>query len=256
VEPVSLFDANAIVGPLALRQPGAPEDVPSLLATMADYGLGRALVTHTVAKWHYPPAGNDRLMREIVGHDQLAACWVVLPAATCEVPPETEQVTRLLAAGVRAARLCPTAHRLRLDSWVVDPLLGALAEHRIPMLLDFDTRHWSENLPWDDIERAARSFPSLPIVLVRLGHADVRSLFPLLDRCPNLYVETSYYQGHDGIRLLVERWGADRLIFGTGLPIWDPGLPITGLTYAGLAADDLRAVAGGTLDRLLGGVTG
>lgn len=252
--PPSLFDSTALVGPLNQRPPGAPEDVPALLATMDHYGLSRALVTHTVAKWHDPMTGNARLMRELAGHTQLVACWVVLPSATGETPPEEEQVAHLLAAGARAARLCPAAHRLQLAPWVIDPLLGALAQRRVPLLLDFDTRHWSEELPWAGIERVARAYPALPIVLVRQGQADFRTLFPLLDRCPNLVVETSYLQGHDAIRPLVERWGAHRLVFGTGLPLWDPALPITGLTYAGLLPDDLRAVAGGTLQRLLEGV--
>jgi predicted TIM-barrel fold metal-dependent hydrolase len=89
--------------------------------------------------------------------------------------------------------------------------------------------------------------------LLREPQANLRTRFALLDRCPNLIVETSYLQAHDGLALLVERWGAHRLVFGTGLPLWDPGLPITGLTYAGLAATDFAAVAGGTLQALLEG---
>ncbi|MGH2603883.1 MAG: amidohydrolase family protein, partial [Dehalococcoidia bacterium] len=233
--------------------PGAPEDVPALIATMDHYGLQHALVTHTIAKWHDSMTGNARLMRELSGQPRLVACWAVLPAATGEAPPEQEQVARLLDSGARAARLCPPAHKVRLEPWVVDPLLGALAERRAPVLLDFDTRHWSEELPWSAIERIARTYPDLPIVLLRQGHADLRTLYPLLDRCPNVHVETSYMLGHDAVRLLAERWGADRLLFGSGLPIWDPGLPITGLTYAGLRPEDLQAVAGGTLRRLIEG---
>ena len=253
VTPPSLFDGNVLVGPLGQRPPGAPEDVAALTSTMAHYGLQQALVTHTVAKWHDPMTGNAQLMRELSGRQGLVACWVVLPAATGEAPPEQEQVERLLASGARAARLCPAANRVRLEPWVVDPLLAALAERRVPLLLDFDTRHWSEDLPWAAIERAARAHPTLPIVLLRQGHADFRTLFPLLDRCGNIHVETSYLQGHDAVRLLVERWGAHRLLFGTGLPLWDPALPIAGLTYAGLRPEDLQAVAGGTLRNLLEG---
>jgi predicted TIM-barrel fold metal-dependent hydrolase len=113
--------------------------------------------------------------------------------------------------------------------------------------------HWSEARPWRFLAWACRAYPALPLVLLREPQANFRTLFPLLERYPNLYVETSYLQGHDAIRLLVERWGAGRLVFGTGLPVWDPALPITGLTYAGLQAAALAAVAGGTLQGLLDG---
>jgi hypothetical protein len=248
-----MFDANAIVGPLLRRPPGAPEDGPSLLTTLDYYGIQRALVTHGLAKWHDPTEGNARLLEEIAGQERLIPCWVVLPSSCREVPEEPALIEQLLAAGVRAARLCPVTHRLSLAPWAIDRLLGVLAERRVPLFLDFDNVHWSEERPWDTLERVCRTYPQLPVVLLREGQANFRILFALLDRCPNLIIETSYLQGHDVIRLMVERWGTGRLVFGTGLPIFDPGLPVTGLTYAGLEPAALAAVGGGTLDKLLEG---
>jgi len=248
-----LFDANVVVGPLPRRPPGAPESVPALLETMDRYGLATALVTHASAKWHDPALGNERLIRELSGQDRLIPCWVVLPASCGEVPPEAEQVQDLIASGARAARLCPVAHRLSLEPFEVDRLLGALEERRVPLLLDCDNVHWSEPRPWRFIAWACTTFPALPIILLREGQASFRALFALLDQYTNLVVETSYLQGHDAINLIVQRWGPSRLVFGTGLPLWDPALPITGLTYAGLSPVQREAVGGGTLRRLLEG---
>jgi predicted TIM-barrel fold metal-dependent hydrolase len=247
------FDANVLLGPLPRRPPGAPEDAAALEAVLDAYGIDRALASHTYAKWHHPWRGNARLTEALREHPRLAPCWVVLPAATGEVPPETEQVAALLAAGARAARLCPTAHALSLEPWEVAPLLAALAERRVPLLLDMDNAHWSEPRPWRFVEWACREHPTLPFVLLREAQATLRTLYPLLDRCPNLLVETSYFQVHDGLATLARRWGAGRLVFGTGLPLWDPGLPVTGLTYAGLSPADRAAVGGGTLLALLEG---
>lgn len=248
-----LFDANVLLGPQGQCPPGAPEDVVALLKTMDEFGIAHALVTHTFAKWHDARKGNERLMREVVGQDRLAACWVVLPASTGEVPEEGEQVERLLASGAAAARLCPVTHRLSLEPFEVEGLMAALAERRVPLLLDFDNRHWSEARPWRFIEWACRTFPNLPVVLLREPQGNFRTLFPLMDRCPNLVLETSYLQGHDAIRLIAERWGAGRVVFGTGMPAYDPSMPITGLTYAGLSTEALNAVACGTLRALMAG---
>lgn len=258
----ALFDANVLLGPLPHRAAAPPDvpdtlappaDVPGLLRALDDFGIARALVTHTYAKWHDPGEGNVRLLHEIAGQPRLMPCGVVLPAATGEVPPEREQMAQLLDAGVRAVRLCPVAHRLSLEPWEIAPLLEAVAERRVPLLLDSDNVHWGEARPWRFVEWAASSYPDLPLVLLREPQSNLRTLFALLARCPNVIVETSYFQAHDGIARLVARFGAGRVVFGTGLPMWDPTLPITGLTYAGLAPDDLAAVAGGTLDRLLDG---
>ncbi len=252
-ESLDLFDPNVFLGPPSKGPRYATEDVPSLLAAMDNYGIRRALVTHTVAKWHDPATGNNRLMHELDNQDRLVGCWVVLPAGTGEVPEEKEQVDQLLDSGARAARLCPVEHRLSLESWEQEGLLGALGERRVPLLLDFDNRHWSERFPWGFIEWACRTHPDLPVIVLRQAQGDFRTLFILLDRCPNLIVEMSYLQGHDAINLMVDRWGPHRMVFGSGLPVWDPGLPITGLTYAGLSAEALAAVAGGTLQDLVEG---
>ena len=251
----SFFDSNVLLGPLRRQPAAAPRDVPGLLTALDGHGIDKALVTHTYAKWHEPASGNARLMQEIAGQPRLEPCWVVLPAATGEVGPEAEQVDQLLAAGVRVARLCAAAHRLSLEPWEIEPLVAALAARRVPLLLDFDLNHWSETKPqrYRFAHWAGREYPDMPLVLLREPGTELRTLLPLLDVCPNLFIETSYMQAHHGIRLLVERYGAQRLLFGTGLPVWDPGLPITGLTYAGLAPADLATVAGGALRRLMEG---
>ena len=88
-------------------------------------------------------------------------------------------------------------------------------------------------------------------MLLREPPANFRTLFTLMERYPNLYLETSYMQGHDAIALIAGRWGAERLIFGTGLPVWDPGMAITGLTYASFSVEERDAVAAGSLQRLI-----
>jgi predicted TIM-barrel fold metal-dependent hydrolase len=251
--PLGLFDANVYLGPLWARPPSPARDVPGLLATMDAYGLERALVTHSLAKWHHPPVGNAALMAAIAGEARLAACWVVMPSAGGEVPPEHEQVDHLLAAGARAARLCPVAHRLSLEPWEVDPLLEALAERRVPLLVDMDNRHWRDVRPWRFLEWACRAHPTLPLVLLREGQANFRTLYPLMERCPNLILETSFLQGQNALAYIAGKWGAHRLVYGSGLPVWDPGLPISGLAYGGLDADATSRVGAGTLQALLDG---
>ena len=248
-----LFDVNVSLGPVPQRPPGAPVDAAGLLALLDEYDIGRALVSHTVAKWHHPTDGNERLLEAIAGEPRLAPCWVVMPAATGEVPPETEQVAQLLAAGARAARLCPKTHGLVLEPWVIAPLAEALAAKRVPVLLDFDNAHYSEPRHWDFIAWLLEAYPDLPVILLRQSHADFRVLFPLMNRSPNLYVETSYLGGHSALIELVERYGAERFIFGTGLPVFEPALPITTLSYGGLDPAARAGIAGKSLQRLLDG---
>ena len=246
-----LFDANVFLGPIFLRHDDTPDDVPRLLAAMDENGISRALVTHGLAKWQHPAAGNKLVIEETKGVDRLVPCWVVMPSVTGELPPEREFVAELLDSGARAARLCTGMNRLTLEPFEIEALLEALAERRVPLFLDTNNRHWSEPRPWAFIEWAVRTYPTLPLVLLREPPANYRTLFTLMERHANLYIETSYFQGHDAIALVAERWGAERLLFGTGLPEWDPGMAITGLTYASFSVEERDTVASGSLQRLI-----
>ena len=66
-------------------------------------------------------------------------------------------------------------------------------------------------------------------------------------------METSYLGGHSALIELEGRFGAERFIFGTGLPVFEPALPITTLSYGGLDTEAREEIAGKSLQRLLDG---
>ena len=53
------------------------------------------------------------------------------------------------------------------------------------------------------------------------------------------------------LETVVKTIGADRVLFGSQMPYWDPSLPIGMLNYAELANEQKQQIAGGNLQRLL-----
>lgn len=249
-----LFDANCMLGRRSIHTPlSIPTTAPELLAEMDRLGIGEALVYHGMALDGHPWEGNQRLMEEIRRHPRLHPCWVLLPT-TGEMPPPAELVARMRAEGVRAARVCPTRHRYFLTQANAGDLLQALEAARVPLLVDFGITRWSEELTdWRSLDDLCARYPRLPFILVGEGMAAPRRLFPLWSRHPNLYLETSYYQVHQGLSDAARRTGAERVVFGTGMPYRAPGPPLTLLRYDFLEEPDGTAVGGGNLRRLLAG---
>ena len=67
----------------------------------------------------------------------------------------------------------------------------------------------------------------------------------------NLRFDLSTGWQHRRIQDITERWGAGRLLFGTNLPVYDPGGVIACLASAEIGEAERAAVAGGTLRQLL-----
>jgi predicted TIM-barrel fold metal-dependent hydrolase len=170
------------------------------------------------------------------------------------MPQPAELVAQMRTHQVRAARIFP---RLigPLRELPFGELFAALAEQRIPLIVDYELAHYSSQLgliDWDGLQWALGTHPDLPIILPRIGLALDRLLLPLMARYPNLYVETSYYNGHGGLKRLSDAVGPERLLFGTGMPAYAPGPAITLLTYSGLDEHAKRVIGGANLARLLG----
>jgi predicted TIM-barrel fold metal-dependent hydrolase len=247
-----LFDANCMLGRRAIHTPlGTPITPQALLAEMDRFGIAEALVYHAMGMDGFPPEGNERLMREIEGYSRLYPCWVLLPN-TGEMPSPAQLVQEMRARGVRAARMIPNLHRYYFTETNVGDVLAALEAARIPLFVDFSPLHWSStNTDYTRLDELCGKYPNLPFIVVGEGPGAPRRLFPFWHKHSNLYLETSYYQVHQGLSEIANRFGKERLLFGTGLPVRAPGPPLTQLRYDFLTDEQREAMGGGNLRRLL-----
>ena len=72
---------------------------------------------------------------------------------------------------------------------------------------------------------------------------------------PNLFVDTSsslYAIAPEQARALIRLYGADRVLFGSDFPMWDPALELTLLARVGLTDDERERVLWRNARELLG----
>ncbi len=246
IQGLELFDCNARIGRWSAPRPEQFTELEDLLAVYDSVGISKGLVYHSWA-WEWSPArGNQRLLEEIGGNDRLHPCFVALPHATREQEPPDEFAAKVHEfAG--AVRIFPNMHQWRLGEWCAGELFDALEEQRVPVLL-----HISE-AGWDDIAALLAAHPKLPLIILGTYYRVDRYLYPLWEKHENLYLEANTYGVFRGIEAVCERFGAERFVFGTGLPDLEPGAPIAQVTYAEIPDEDKRTIASGNLERLLAG---
>ena len=250
---MSFFDINCMLGPTNTnREPSfrTPED---LLTEMDRVGIAEAVVYASQARMSHPSDGNGRVLEMIRGNPRLHASWVLLPPGTGEQPDPTDLVTQMRANDVRVARIFPDEHRFVLLERTFRPLLEALAEARVPLLIDVGRAGWSGiNLDWREIFTIAEAHPRLPLVLLREGGSTHRILSSVWDQFPNIHLETSYMQESRVIEEIAGRFGPERLLFGTSMPVYDPGGPLSLLQGAQITPEQRADIAGNNLRRLVG----
>lgn len=250
---MALFDLNVMLGPPSSGVENSFAGATDLLREMDRCRIGQALVYSSHARFGHPAEGNQRLLKDLEGHrERLFPCWIGLPAATSEMPKPEELVRQMREHGVKALRLIPGQHLFPVSRRVLGPLLAVMQEHRFPVILDLDRTHWSQLSPWDALFEICEAYPRLPIILLREGGATTRALYPLWADHPNLLLETSYLQSAESLEEICERFGPSRLLFGSGMPQYDPGGAIAAVHGSELTPEQRADIAGNNARRLLG----
>lgn len=243
-----LWDVQAGFGGAKPGQQAVP--LGDLAATLAQLQIERALVRVAPDDLDGDVVRSNEMLFSAAAVDaRLAPCPVVLPSDAGDVPGENEQVATLVARGAEAVCVRPGIDCWSLSPWASGRLFGALQDRRLPVLC----LHRHVNL--EDVARLAAAYPELPLVAAEVAYRQGRVLVPLLESFPNVHLSIgSNFCIHGGLERLVERVGAERLLFGTGFPEVEPMMGITLLTYADLDEDDKQRIGAENLERLIAGV--
>jgi len=245
MELVPFFDANCTIGRRTAPRLETNLTVEQIVEQMGRLGIGRALATHAYAKEYDPRIGNERATEACLKHPALVPCFVLLPEQTGEVPGGDALLRYLADGGARAARLYPKEHSYGLGETWCGGLFGTLSGAGVPVLVDFDQTSWPE------LDGVLAAHPKLRLIVVRTGYRIDRWVYPMLKRHPGLRLETENYVPHGALEAVTERFGAERLIFGSGAPVWDAGGAMSHVLYAAIDERDKRKIAGENLKGLL-----
>lgn len=254
-ERISFFDCNATIGnpaaPVFGKTLSGPEQ---LLTEMSSFGIDEALVVDVIAKELDYREGNDKILSVLADHPQLWPVATTLPEFALE--DDVEYLAGVLDRGCRAARIHPNAlHEIKTEYTfgrmfpfhpdAVGPVCELLESRRVPLFVEQDQVHW------DEVYEICRLFPELPLVVLNVTYRHKRSVFAGMKKYPNLHIDTSCYWVYRGVEEMCRVFGAERLLFGTRLPVFNALSSVAMVMYARISDEERRLIAGDNLRRLL-----
>lgn len=247
MESLELFDANVCVGRgmRLLLSGGATKE--SLLEAMDANGVGQALVWHEAQLGEYPAKGNELVARLVSGDRRLKGIWTALPPLTDESGGK-DFFKRMKKSGAVALRAFPNHGRYLMRRRVWGSFMDEVSERRIPLILS-PTLHIS----WDAIYDFMEEYPKIVCILADIGIWGVdRYTWPLLEAFPNLYLESGMLSLEaGGLEAACGKFGASRIVFGSGYPERYMEAAALQLSHAKIPASDKRRVAKGNLGSIL-----
>ena len=253
--PWKFFDCDVMTGSTLVPEPAPLRTAGELLREMDRFGIDRSLVYH----YHRLKSRMNRLTL-----DDVSTSWRLIPCWALSMAPEAldekleGHVDELLAAGAKAARFVPnsgpTAGPMTLRRFALDGVLARLNRHRIPLLIPAD--HFPAPAPYgfDQIHAICETYPDIPVILLQLRFSTQAQLIPLMRRHANLRFTIGWFGLFRQVESLAKIFGAERLLYGSGLPVGDPATGIGMVNWGKFTTREKELIAGGNLERLLGDV--
>ena len=258
---ITFFDANACFGRAVWHTPGAPYDKKSLIDALDHFRIGRAMVYHAQARDLENLRGNELLIDELENEPRFSFQAVFNSSPYRDGLSAEDQAEQIVNQGFKSVRVFPLMHGVSLTSRESMSALEVLEAAGLPLFIDYDQiyyntmqlgQHEQRAVNLDEVLSLARQFPGLTIVPVGINYNHLSKLYRVFDSVGNVLVETSLFQGLNCFSYVCQRWGAERLIFGSGMPTVSAGAARAMVMYADISETEKQKIASGNLEGLLG----
>ncbi|MEV4067030.1 amidohydrolase family protein [Nonomuraea dietziae] len=224
------LDVDVLVGAYADRD-GPPGDPSSVLAALGENRIGVGAVASLRAALFDLRSGNDEVLT-LPGVVPVGALDLRDPIGS------VREMERLAARGVKAVRLFPDEQGVEAGFPSVRHVARRAAALGLVVLTGGDVRRF-----WQPFSGLEAKVVFLDTHFYHLGDF----LVVAADE-PGFHTSTRLLNSPDAL----ETVPADRLLYGSRTPHYEPLVPLLRLATSGLKPEEIAAVAGGNARRLLG----
>ena len=156
-----------------------------------------------------------------------------------------EELEKLANEGA-AFRVHPKKDGVPLSDWLFGYTIEVLEKTGAPLLVSV----WE----YEDLSPLAefkQKHPELVLVLTNTNQWLNRQYVAIVKSFPNVYIETTNVIEYYAFEMLVSEIGADKIMFGTGMPDKEPYDRIYQMLYCELSKDDIEKIAYKNFERVM-----
>ena len=233
---------------------GIPMDrdgtVDTLLRQAREAGISRSLALAVAVDAQHVTHVNDFLVSAVSAHPDELWGFATLHA---DMDDPGAEVERMMNAGMKGIKLHPDMQHFSLADAGAERLFEA-CEGICPMMLHTGGRRYHNSNP-SLIPGILEKHPRLQLICAHFGgYSEWDEAVRWLPET-NVYVDTSstlFAVGKERVAELIDRFGEDRILFGTDFPMWNAQPEIEALMSMGLSETALEKIFSANIQKLIG----
>ncbi len=223
---------------------------------LGENDIAKAVVTSKMAVDYDWDVGNKKLLKTCLGEEieGLHYGFILTPDAYYTYD-FSKYVKEAYKRKVRLFRVFPKRQLFYVNDYYMKKIYKVLAGYRFPVMIDLKQLDITGNKYFDidALQKVLEENTDLPFILETSLKQCMfsRFYFPLLERYKNLYIEVSGMLLYDQIEGYVEKFGSERLIFGTNHPNIPMGINTNRIIFAQISESDKQNIAFDNLDKIM-----
>ncbi|MEM7129263.1 MAG: amidohydrolase family protein [Chloroflexota bacterium] len=230
---------------------GKPYGLKGVLATADEAGIDASVLFQGGVPSD-PRPGNQHLLKVVQGEERILPGCLINPTMG---PDAIDDLKRCVDQGARTVKLMAAAHRYRIDSPCVDPIMELTHTLSIPA-----TIHSGSPLSGcspEYIGQLAQRHPNVTIIMDHMGYREWTGLAvqAALDNA-NIYLGTTLIAAAEPITIknIVRegKIGAERIVFGSNAPAGVATHGVNGIRSVGFELEEERMILGENLKGIYG----
>jgi|GEM_PF-801735 len=239
------YDCNAFIGAHVNPYAPSPFEADILKSVIKSTGTIGALVYNSAAVVYDASFGNNLLIEKIKGNNELKPVFIAAPEL-CFTQIEAEKYyLQLKVNKIRAVKIFPRYNNFDISTGVMDRLFPFLNEEKIILLAN------QVEITWHEIEYVLSKFDNLPFLLQSSGYRLERLINPFFASYKNFYLDISRFHVHGGIEYLCREFGSERVLYGSGMPVFSPEPIMAMISEAEISPEEKQNISSKNLLRLI-----
>jgi hypothetical protein len=211
------------------------------------FNITGTLITHFNSYFYYPRIGNDLvsglLSKNGIMDFDLDGMMVMEQDYFYEPESFEKGLISRHKQGFKVLRLFPKSHKYPIGVIGFGKYFEILNHYSFPIMISLDEIDitGNKNIEWEKILEISSRFTDIPIILDGGASKELMYnsfLFSLLNNSQNIYLNTHNLLAMDQIEDLAGIGGADRLLFDSNFPYYEPHLSIGRLINSSVSKEN------------------
>lgn len=241
IKGLDIIDAHNHLGPyfnLTVYRGGTIE---SMIERMDTIGVRKISIAANAAIGPDVTMGNDETEDAITRFPDRAMGYVTIKP--CPEEEMERELNRFRHPGFIGIKLHPGLHGVNVAHDSYRPAMEYADRHHLPVLI----HTWSHG-DVSDLSKLAAQYKSAFFLLAHMGGSPdvLNHAIDTLIAHDNVFGDTALsYAPHRGIEYIVRRAGAEKLLFGSDMPFYDPVFTLARVVSADIHESEIEKIAGG-----------